>query len=364
MRGGADEEGTPVKVTGTGRHAAALVAAGALVLSGCGTERHRRRRRRHGHHRAGGPDGDPADQHWFAPKPLEHVGQLADLAHPAPSIIKEAESAGRSPSPTGVPEVDDEGGEPRPATLADRPCRERRLQAIRTTDKSRRSSRPDPGLTVTVNPRYGTYDAELGDGRRRPPPTGCKPIGQVTSSLPGLVLLVVSPRVVPGLLSRAAWQALDAADSRLARDLAEPLAVVRRRCGSRRLGHRHARGRTSWPAILLERATDERVVWLGSADGDPGLTDALTAEIGRRPRRRGLRRVRPGDRGRRRLVGRPGCPAPRRRGGHGPAPLAGRLPMGCRADPRVPRAVPHRGGARGARGRPARRPDPPRRGAR
>ncbi len=99
---------------------------------------------------------------------------------------------------------------------------------------------------------------------------------------PGLVLLVASPRVVPGVLSRAAWQALEAAEVRLARDLADPLAAAVLDAG---LPVQAAGGATPGEvaAALLDRAALGPVLWVGSADGDPGLTDALTAEIGRRP---------------------------------------------------------------------------------
>jgi XTP/dITP diphosphohydrolase len=99
---------------------------------------------------------------------------------------------------------------------------------------------------------------------------------------PGLVLLVASPRVVPGVLSRAAWQALEAAEVRLARDLSDPLAGAVLDAG---LTVEAAGGATPGEvaAALLDRAALGPVLWVGSADGDPGLTDALTAEIGRRP---------------------------------------------------------------------------------
>ena len=49
----------------------------------------------------------------------------------------------------------------------------------------------------------------------------------MTSIAPrGLTLLLTSPRVAPGLLSRDAWLALDAADSVLARSLQDPLAAA------------------------------------------------------------------------------------------------------------------------------------------
>ena len=69
---------------------------------------------------------------------------------------------------------------------------------------------------------------------------------------------------------------------RLTRDPRDPLAVAVADAG---LGVTvvETEGPAELARILLDRAARERVVWLGSADGDPGLTDALTAEIGRRP---------------------------------------------------------------------------------
>jgi XTP/dITP diphosphohydrolase len=96
------------------------------------------------------------------------------------------------------------------------------------------------------------------------------------------VLLVASPRVVPGLLSRAAWTALEHADARLTRDPADPLAVAVADAGLD-VEATDTAGPAELAALLLDRAVAEQVLWLGSADGDPGLTDALTAEIGRRP---------------------------------------------------------------------------------
>ncbi len=99
---------------------------------------------------------------------------------------------------------------------------------------------------------------------------------------PGLVLLMASPRVAPGLLSRAAWQALEAADVRLARDLADPLAAAVADAGLP-VEAVDPPSPSALAALLLDRAALGPVVWVGSADADPGLTDALTAEIGRRP---------------------------------------------------------------------------------
>ncbi len=106
-----------------------------------------------------------------------------------------------------------------------------------------------------------------------------------TPAVPGqgrVVLIVTSPRVAPGLLTGQAWQFVTAADTVLAvdpgpawletlaaagvsiQDLAEHSVAVRA-------------GR------LLEAVDGGRqAVWLGSPDGDPGLTDALAEHLSRR----------------------------------------------------------------------------------
>ncbi len=97
-----------------------------------------------------------------------------------------------------------------------------------------------------------------------------------------LCLVVTSPRVAPGLLSHGAWQTIGGADVRLAGHAEDPLAEAVDEAG--------------WgvevvddigvPALarhLVERATAEAVVWLGSADGDPGLADAIASEVSRLP---------------------------------------------------------------------------------
>ena len=101
--------------------------------------------------------------------------------------------------------------------------------------------------------------------------------------------------------------------------------------------------------LLVDRATEADVVWVGSSDGDPGLTDALAAEVTRRddppevevllgsydvPGSRLLDLVAVMDR----LRSPGGCP------------------WDARADARVAGALPRRGGARGGRGDRVRRP--------
>ncbi len=95
-----------------------------------------------------------------------------------------------------------------------------------------------------------------------------------------LTLLVGSPRIAPGLFTRAAWQALDAADAILARDDTEPLADAVSEAG---MPVRHL-GDVAPPELarsLMDQATEDEVVWVSSADGDPGLTDAIASEVSR-----------------------------------------------------------------------------------
>ncbi|GAB3443624.1 nucleoside triphosphate pyrophosphohydrolase [Phycicoccus ginsengisoli] len=97
-----------------------------------------------------------------------------------------------------------------------------------------------------------------------------------------LSLLVASPRVAPGLLSRSAWQALESADHVLARDADEPLPAALAEAG---VPVAYAGGLAP-PALardLVARAADASVVWVSSADADPGLTDAVAAEVSRLP---------------------------------------------------------------------------------
>jgi XTP/dITP diphosphohydrolase len=97
-----------------------------------------------------------------------------------------------------------------------------------------------------------------------------------------VVLVVLSPRVAPGLLAWPAWQHLTGADTVLAAHLdpdwleaLEDAGVGVEDVGPLPLSERAGR--------LLEAAGPGRqAVWLGSPDGDPGLTDALAEHLTRR----------------------------------------------------------------------------------
>jgi XTP/dITP diphosphohydrolase len=97
-----------------------------------------------------------------------------------------------------------------------------------------------------------------------------------------IVLLVVSPRVAAGLMSWAAWHHLVTAGAVLAAGLddswleaLEQAGVEVADVGALPIAQRAGR--------LLELAEPgHEVVWLGSPDGDPGLTDALAEHLSRR----------------------------------------------------------------------------------
>jgi XTP/dITP diphosphohydrolase len=90
-----------------------------------------------------------------------------------------------------------------------------------------------------------------------------------------LVLLVTSPRVAPGLLSAQAWDALRSGRV-LAASGDHPQAAALSAAG---IGLELA---APDPVALVDAAQADHVVWLGSADGDPGLADGVAAEVAAR----------------------------------------------------------------------------------
>ena len=96
-----------------------------------------------------------------------------------------------------------------------------------------------------------------------------------------LSLLLSTPRIAPGLLSREAWSTIERAGQVLGRDADEPqlLAIEDAGVSATALGDVHP---AELARLLVDRATEADVVWVGSSDGDPGLTDALAAEVSRR----------------------------------------------------------------------------------
>lgn len=95
-----------------------------------------------------------------------------------------------------------------------------------------------------------------------------------------LTLLLTSPRLAPGLLSREAWRRLEEAGSVLARSLTDPQPRAIDTAGTQVLPAEATPARLA--TQLLDRSSSETVVWVGSPDGDPGLTEALAAEATRR----------------------------------------------------------------------------------
>ena len=96
-----------------------------------------------------------------------------------------------------------------------------------------------------------------------------------------LSLLVTSPRVAPGLMSRSAWYAVESASARLCRDLTEPVvdAVVESGLSVDAVGEELSPPERA--RLLVDRSLESDVVWLGSSDADPGLTDAIASEVSR-----------------------------------------------------------------------------------
>lgn len=111
------------------------------------------------------------------------------------------------------------------------------------------------------------------------------PAGRPTTSGPGtLTLVVVSPRVAPGMLTHAAWTALTGADVVLAAD-ADPrwLQVVDdARDGFAPVVDLAGSSVAERAGRLVEAAAGgAAVAWLGSPDGDPGLTDLIAEHVSR-----------------------------------------------------------------------------------
>ncbi len=96
-----------------------------------------------------------------------------------------------------------------------------------------------------------------------------------------LTLLLSTPRIAPGLFSRDAWTALASAAHVLARDENESqlYAIQESGIAATSLGEQQT---GALARLLVDRTDDGEVVWIGSADGDPGLTDALAAEVSSR----------------------------------------------------------------------------------
>ncbi len=96
-----------------------------------------------------------------------------------------------------------------------------------------------------------------------------------------VVLLLTSPRTAPGLLSWPAWAVLREADAVLAADV-DPLwrdafaaaDVAVEDVAALPVAQRAGR-------LVTDAAAGRAVVWFGSPDADPGLTDALAEHLAR-----------------------------------------------------------------------------------
>jgi len=93
-----------------------------------------------------------------------------------------------------------------------------------------------------------------------------------------LTLMLTTPRIGPGLFMRDAWTALASATHVLARDEDETQlnAIQQSGIAADHLGELEP---GTLARLLVDRTEDGEVVWIGSADGDPGLTEALATEV-------------------------------------------------------------------------------------
>ena len=95
-----------------------------------------------------------------------------------------------------------------------------------------------------------------------------------------LTVLVTSPRLPAGLMSRDAWTALEAADRVFAADLEDPLPAALEASGITVTAMRYDSPADAARA-LVGATQSGPVLWVGSPDADPGLTDALAEELTR-----------------------------------------------------------------------------------
>jgi XTP/dITP diphosphohydrolase len=94
-----------------------------------------------------------------------------------------------------------------------------------------------------------------------------------------LILLLTSPRVGPGLLSRDAWKALEDARAVWALE-GESQALAIEEAGVE-VAFRPEEAPELLGRALVEACAEGDVVWVGSSDGDPGLNDAIASEVTR-----------------------------------------------------------------------------------
>lgn len=102
----------------------------------------------------------------------------------------------------------------------------------------------------------------------------------MTDPAPLLTVLVTTPRVSAGLMSRDAWSALEAADQVYAASLEDPVPQAISRSGIEVSAASYDSAGMA-ARELVAAATTGPIVWVGSPDADPGLTDALAEELTR-----------------------------------------------------------------------------------
>jgi XTP/dITP diphosphohydrolase len=99
----------------------------------------------------------------------------------------------------------------------------------------------------------------------------------------GIKVVLTSPRVAPGLLTRATWQALEAADEIGAAggpDRPDVQAVI----GSGLVVTQVEAGvSAAWSWLSSAAAEGRQVVWLTADDGEPGLLRVVSDELVREP---------------------------------------------------------------------------------
>lgn len=94
-----------------------------------------------------------------------------------------------------------------------------------------------------------------------------------------LTLLLSSPRVTAGILTRDAWHALEQAT--LVAGRADEPQLDGIRAAGIPVTHLPAQSPPALARTLVAATQRGDVVWVGSADGDPGLADALATEVTR-----------------------------------------------------------------------------------
>ena len=95
-----------------------------------------------------------------------------------------------------------------------------------------------------------------------------------------LVLLVSTPRIAPGLLTREAWSVLERALVWGVADEPQVAAIVEAGID---VDERDASDPAALARQLVAATAAGDVVWVGSSDGDPGLSEAVAVEVSRLP---------------------------------------------------------------------------------